>query len=84
MLRWLYMGMGGLAILAGALIFWLPVPIGLPLILLGLPLVTRHSPWARERVLGVLRQWPRLDRLFAPLLVPGKTQAGRRRRHNQP
>jgi hypothetical protein len=38
---------GGLLVLAGLVTFWLPLPIGLPLILLGMPLLIRHSPHAR-------------------------------------
>ena len=37
---------GGLLVLLGVVTFWLPLPIGVPLILLGAPLLLRHSPRA--------------------------------------
>lgn len=38
---------GGGLVLLGLLTFWLPLPIGVPLMLLGMPLLLRHSPHAR-------------------------------------
>ncbi len=46
--KWLLIVVGGTLILAGLITFWLPLPIGLPMVLLGLPLVLRHSPHARS------------------------------------
>lgn len=56
---------GGLLTLAGLLTFWLPVPVGIPLLLIGLPLLLRGVPGLRatlERWLGPTR-WGRT--LFA-------------------
>jgi len=39
---------GGALVLLGALTFWLPLPIGLPLMLLGAPLLLHNSPHARR------------------------------------
>ncbi|MDJ0741562.1 MAG: hypothetical protein QNJ91_17760 [Gammaproteobacteria bacterium] len=39
---------GALLVLLGVVTFWLPLPIGVPLILLGSPLLLRHSPRARR------------------------------------
>jgi hypothetical protein len=38
---------GSLLFLAGLVLFWLPLPVGLPLMLLGGPILIRHSPRAR-------------------------------------
>ena len=45
--KWILIGLGTLAALAGLVTFWLPLPIGLPLLLVGGALLGRHSPHAR-------------------------------------
>jgi uncharacterized membrane protein YbaN (DUF454 family) len=39
--------LGGLSVLLGAVTFWLPIPIGLPLVLAGTLLLSRNSARAR-------------------------------------
>jgi len=39
---------GATSVGAGILTFWLPLPIGLPLMLIGATLLGRHSPRARR------------------------------------
>lgn len=53
---------GGLLVLTGAITFWLPLPIGLPLILLGGPLLIRHSPGVRRWWIRNRKHLPFLDR----------------------
>ena len=45
--KWILIPVGGCASIAGLLTFWLPLPIGLPLLLIGTFLLTRNSPRAR-------------------------------------
>jgi uncharacterized membrane protein YbaN (DUF454 family) len=45
--KWSFIVIGGLLVLLGLITFWLPLPIGVPLMLLGAPLLLRHSPHAR-------------------------------------
>jgi len=47
LLKWIFITTGAFSVFSGVLTFWLPVPIGLPLILLGTALLVRHSPRAR-------------------------------------
>ncbi len=56
--KWLFIVAGGTLILAGVITFWLPLPIGLPMVLLGLPLVLRHSPHARSWWRKLHGRWP--------------------------
>jgi hypothetical protein len=59
-MRLLMIPLGLLALLAGALLFWLPIPLGIPLILLGLLILVRHSMSARRRLLRMAKRHPRL------------------------
>lgn len=45
--KWMMIVTGASSVVAGILTFWLPLPIGLPLMLLGATLLARHSPRAR-------------------------------------
>jgi hypothetical protein len=59
-MRLLMIPLGLLALLAGALLFWLPIPLGIPLILLGLLILVRHSMPARRSLLRMAKRHPRL------------------------
>ena len=62
--KWIYLGLGTISVVSGLITFWLPIPIGLPLILLGLPLLMKHSPdfnrWIQEKG----RLYPRIGHLL--------------------
>ena len=45
--KWFLIAVGACASIAGLVTFWLPIPIGLPLLLIGTLLLTRNSPRAR-------------------------------------
>ena len=62
LLKWLYIGVGSLFILSGLITFWLPLPIGMPLILIGAPIVMRHSLKGRRLILKTVRRFPVLER----------------------
>ena len=57
--KWSLITIGGLLVLLGFVTFWLPLPIGLPLLLLGAPLLLRHSPHARRWWVMLRKRWPR-------------------------
>ncbi|MET0091745.1 MAG: hypothetical protein ABW068_17320 [Candidatus Thiodiazotropha sp.] len=61
-LKWLYLTLGALSILAGLVTFWLPVPIGVPLMLIGTPVIMRHSPRGRRWIMRLLKPFPKLKR----------------------
>lgn len=80
-LKWLMILSGLIMLLLGVITFWLPIPIGLPLVVLGLFLLIRHSLTAR-RILGrLMRRYPRLRKLLAKrkALVRKRSVAGDRR-----
>jgi len=63
--KWTLILLGSTLLLAGALTFWLPLPIGLPLMLLGLPLILRYSPTARRWLTAAFAGSPTLRRQLA-------------------
>jgi hypothetical protein len=72
-MRLLMIPLGLLALLAGALLFWLPVPLGIPLILLGLLILVRHSMPAKRSLLRMAKHHPRLRQALA--LIRRRTDA---------
>jgi hypothetical protein len=64
LLKWLYISFGTLSILGGLITFWLPVPIGVPLMLIGAPIIMRHSARGRRLILRLARRFPGLRRLL--------------------
>jgi type IV secretory pathway TrbD component len=62
-LRWLMVGTGLLIVLLGFVTFWLPIPIGLPLLLVGTALMLRFSSSARRLLVALMRRHPRLREL---------------------
>ena len=60
-LKWLYLLFGSLSIIGGLITFWLPVPIGVPLVLIGAPIIMRHSPQGRRWILRLLKHFPSLQ-----------------------
>lgn len=67
MLRWLYIGFGALSVVAGLITFWLPLPIGIPLLLIGLPVLMKYSPHTRSWILRRARRWPLLEKSLRQL-----------------
>ena len=58
--RWAMILLGAVIIVAGVLISPLPGPGGIPVIVIGLMLVLRHSFWARKQFIRVQRAHPKL------------------------
>jgi hypothetical protein len=52
--------LGGLFILVGMVLFPLPIPLGLPLILVGLVLLARNATWAKAWIMRLAKRHPRL------------------------
>jgi hypothetical protein len=50
LLKLFYLIAGSLSVLSGMALFWLPLPFGIPLILLGTGLFMRSSPEVRKRI----------------------------------
>lgn len=56
--------LGALLFITGLLTFWLPIPIGIPLMLIGMPLLFRYSPLARFGFIKLARRYPPMRRLI--------------------
>lgn len=65
MLRMLFAGIGGVFFFGGVLVFLTPIPLGMLMMLVGLPLILRNSPrmsgWIKHRSRG----FPRIAALVA-------------------
>ncbi len=59
-MKWLYLSIGALSIASGLITFLLPLPIGVPLLLIGTPIIMRHSPSGRRWIMLLLRRFPAL------------------------
>jgi hypothetical protein len=76
--KWTMIVIGALVVLLGLVTFWLPLPVGLPLLLIGVPVLIRYSPHAR-RWWTRLRRGP-LRRLPLPRHSDGDDRSGDGRR----
>ena len=61
--------------------FWLPLPIGLPLFLIGVALSMKSSPSVRNKILQLARSHPKLARFLERFSKskPLEEEAGRER-----
>ena len=68
-IKWLLIGFGAASLFGGLLTFWLPIPTGIPMMLLGSTLLVRYSPTARRQIARLVLRYPRtlgfLSRLLA-------------------
>jgi len=67
-LKWLYIGFGTISLFGGMLTFWLPLPIGIPLMLLGSALLIRYSPTAKRQLARLVMRYPRTLGFLSRLL----------------
>lgn len=67
LIRWLMVLAGIVIVIAGLLTFVLPIPIGLPLLALGLFILVRHSQVARYAMIKAARRHQGLRRLLRRL-----------------
>jgi len=63
-MKWLAIAAGFLILSLGLITFWLPIPIGLPLALVGVLLLVRNSSDARHILVRLMRRYPPLKRLL--------------------
>jgi hypothetical protein len=55
MLKWLLISIGAVSVLGGMITVWLPLPLGLPLLMIGTPLLIKYSPHARQLIMSLAR-----------------------------
>ena len=60
MLRWFFITLGTASVVGGILIIWTPVPLGLPLLMIGIPLLMKYSPTARKSILSLACRYPKV------------------------
>jgi hypothetical protein len=62
--KWLMILIGMLLLIIGLITFPLPIPIGLPILLLGLVMVIRHSSDAKRYLIRLSKRFPKLQRFM--------------------
>jgi hypothetical protein len=62
--KWLGITVGSTLAVVGFLTFPLPLPVGLPLLLIGGVLLLRHSSDARRLLVNLMRRYPALRNLL--------------------
>jgi len=75
-IKWFVICLGALFIFAGLVTFWLPLPVGIPLMLIGLPLVMNNSPMVREKLLHATRDYPKISKILRRISVKSDNSAG--------
>jgi hypothetical protein len=60
LIKWLMIFVGMLLLIIGLLTFPLPLPIGLPIFLVGIALLMRYSSDAKRRLLRLCKRYPLL------------------------
>jgi uncharacterized membrane protein YbaN (DUF454 family) len=63
-LKWIFFSLGTISVMGGVATFWLPLPIGLPLLLIGVALLMKSSPSVRNKILQLASSHPRLARFL--------------------
>lgn len=64
LIKHFYIALGYISLSAGLMLFLLPIPLGIPLIALGIMLLLRYSAWFRRGFLYWYRREPRLRNLL--------------------
>ncbi|MDZ7804548.1 hypothetical protein [Thiohalophilus sp.] len=72
MLKWLWIVLGSTSTLGGLLVLWSPLPLGLPLLLIGIPLLMKYSPRSRTTFTWIAGHIPMLQRPLQRLNNPAK------------
>jgi len=63
LLRWFFISLGGVAVIGGLATLPLPIPLGIPLLLIGLPLLLKYAPRrGRLWILKLAKRHPPLYR----------------------
>jgi len=60
--KWFWLMLGSTSVVAGLLVVWTPLPLGLPLFMIGIPLLMKYSPHSRNGILWLGSHFPRLFR----------------------
>ncbi|MES9960162.1 MAG: hypothetical protein ABW089_07000 [Sedimenticola sp.] len=63
-IKWFKFVIGTLIVLLGLITFWLPIPIGLPLLLVGGLILVRHSSDAKRLLITLMRRYPQVRQVM--------------------
>ena len=63
-MKWIFISLGTLSVMGGVVTFWLPLPIGVPLFLIGIAFLMRSSPRVRDRIVRLSSGNPKIEKLI--------------------
>lgn len=63
-MKWIFISLGTLSVIGGVVTFWLPLPMGVPLFLIGIALLMRTSPHVRDRIVRLASAHPKIEKLI--------------------
>jgi hypothetical protein len=73
-MKWLFLVLGSIAVFTGLLLLLLPIPLGMPLLIAGTPLLMRYSKRMRASILSVCARFPRLHNTLSRIPMATKNQ----------
>jgi len=65
--KWFFIISGTVLTLIGLATIWTPIPIGIPLLLIGIPLLMRYSPNGRKLILKLAVKIPHLKKALSKI-----------------
>ncbi|MFO8024445.1 hypothetical protein [Thiohalophilus sp.] len=72
MIKWFWIVLGSTSTVGGLLVLWSPLPLGLPLLLIGIPLLMKYSPRSRTTFVSIADRFPILRRSLQRLNPPAE------------
>jgi uncharacterized membrane protein YbaN (DUF454 family) len=77
-MKWLFLAIGGITVVTGLFMLLLPIPLGIPLLLVGTPLLMRYSRRTRAWILKQAERSPGVHEFL--LRIPSADQDKHNRR----
>jgi hypothetical protein len=65
--KYFLLGLASVSFVGGMITFWLPFPIGLPLLLVSLSIFINYSKHARHLLFSLARGYPRIEEILKRL-----------------
>jgi hypothetical protein len=64
-MKWVFLAVGGITVFSGLMLLLLPIPLGIPLLAVGVPILMRYSTRMRDLILSKARRFPKLHEFLS-------------------
>jgi hypothetical protein len=68
-MKWLLIALGGITVFSGLVLLILPIPLGMPLLIIGVPVLMRYSSRMRRIILNLSSRFPRIYDVLSQIPV---------------